>query len=176
MSLPHPTMKRAIREVKETLAGERREFHCTLVSLAADEVVVGYRSPIGGIVADVSLPAGTLTLGYFWAARPYNAYHWLAPDGATLGLYFNVSDRTRITAQRVAWRDLVVDVLVTPDGRCRVLDEDELPVDLDVALRHRIESTRDALRQNHERHLEELETRSRALIPTIDFGSESGVL
>lgn len=151
-------------EIKETLAGERREFRCTLVSHRVDEVVVSYRSPAGGVVEDVTLPAGTLTLGYFWEPRPYNAYHWLAPDGSTLGLYFNVSDTTRITPQRVEWRDLVVDVLVTPDGRCRVLDEDELPVDLDAALRRQIETTRDALCRNHARHLEEIEARSRSYI------------
>ena len=128
-----------IVEVKETLTGERREFRCTVVARATRAVVVSYRSPIGGVVEDVSLPAGTLTLGYFWETRPYNVYHWIAPDGRTLGLYFNVSDTTRITPGRVAWRDLAVDVLITADGRCRVLDEDELPSDLDRTLKRQIE-------------------------------------
>ena len=161
MALEPPTTNRTILEVKETLAGERREFRCDLVSLAVDEVVVSYRSPVAGVVEDVSLPAGTLSLGYFWEAHPYNAYHWLAPDGETLGLYFNISEATRITPERVEWRDLVVDVLVTPDGRCRVLDENELPANLDTALRRRIEATRDALCREHARHLEVFEARTR---------------
>ena len=45
----------------------------------------------------------------------------------------------------IEWRDLVVDVLMTADGRCRVLDENELPDDLEDGLRHYIEATRDDL-------------------------------
>ena len=41
---------------------------------------------------------------------------------------------------RLEWRDLTVDVLATPAGRLEVLDEDELPADLDAATRARIEA------------------------------------
>ncbi|MCP4304364.1 MAG: DUF402 domain-containing protein [bacterium] len=72
---------------------------------------------------------------------------------------------TRISSQRVAWRDLVVDVLVNPDGGCRVLDEDQLPIDLDRGLRRRIESTRDTLCRDHARHRDDIEARTRAFMP-----------
>ena len=112
----------------------------------------------------VALPAGTLSLGYFWEQRPYNAYHWVDDNGQTLALYFNICDDTRIDAQRIAWRDLVVDVLITPDQCCRVLDEDELPDDIDAELLDRIDATRDWLCARSSRLLREFGASSRALL------------
>jgi protein associated with RNAse G/E len=153
-----------ILEIKETLTGERKEFPCTPCALAEDEVVILYKVAREGRVEDVVLPAGTLSLGYFWATRPYNAYHWVTPKGKTIGLYFNISEGADITPQRVIWRDLVVDVLVTPDGRCRVLDEDELPVEMDVSLRQRINGIREELVRQHETLLADIEARSVCLL------------
>ena len=153
-----------IVEVKETLDGRRHEFACTLLSSAADEVVLLYRLRREGRVADLVLPPDTLSLGFFWAARPYNAYHWLSPEGRMLGLYVNISDRTRITPERVCWRDLVVDLLLTSDGRRRVLDEDELPADLDRALRARIEAARDDVLRGSATLLADIERRTAALL------------
>jgi predicted RNA-binding protein associated with RNAse of E/G family len=154
---------RTIIEVKHTLAGTRKEFTCTLCDAREDEVVVLYVSTRDSQIAGVILSRGTLSFGYFWPARPYNAYHWLAPDGHTLGLYFNISDRTRISPARICWRDLTVDVLVTPDGRCRVLDEEDLPEDLDAGLRQTVEATRDYLLREHRALLAQIERRSAAL-------------
>ncbi len=155
---------RPILEVKETLDGERREFGCTLLAASAGEAILLYVIRREGRVEDLLLPAGTLSLGYFWAGRPYNVYHWLAPDGRTLGFYCNISERTIITPARVSWRDLAVDLLVTPDGRRRVLDEDALPSDLDPALRATITAVRDELLRRHETLLAEVERRSAALL------------
>ena len=49
------------------------------------------------MLEDVLLRANTLSLGYFREDRPYNAYHWVDPKSiATVALYFNISDQTRI--------------------------------------------------------------------------------
>ena len=149
-----------ILEVKETLSGERKEFPCIACDVKQDEAVILYKIPREGRVEDLVLPAGSFSLGYFWATRPYNAYHWVSSKGKTIGLYINISDGARITPQQVVWRDLVVDVLVTPDGRCRVLDEDELPVEMDASLRQRIKVTQDELVSQHESLLAEIEVRS----------------
>ena len=153
-----------ILEIKETLTGERKEFLCTPCAVAEDEVVILYKVSREGRVEDVVLPTGTLSLGYFWATRPYNAYHWVTPKGKTIGLYFNISEGADITPQQVVWRDLVVDVLVTPDGRCRVLDEDELPAEMDVSLRQRINGIQEELVRQHETLLAEIEARSVCLL------------
>ena len=91
------------------------------------------------------MPEGSFTLGYFWQDRPYNVYHWLDPDERTLAYYANIADRTAITATTIAWRDLVVDVLIRPNGSVEVLDEDELPADLPPPVARRIDHARAAL-------------------------------
>ncbi len=113
---------------------------------------------------DLLLPAGCLSVGYFWENRCYNSYHWVDDRHRTLALYFNVCDSTRITPQQVAWRDLAVDVLLTPDLRCRVLDEDELPDDLDRDLLAYINSTRDRIRDDAAGLLQYFSRRSRELL------------
>jgi predicted RNA-binding protein associated with RNAse of E/G family len=82
----------------------------------------------------------------------------------TLALYFNVCNSTHISPEQVAWRDLTIDILITPDQRCRVLDEDELPDDLDPDLLAYINATRDLLCAEPASLLRELEASSRALL------------
>ena len=113
---------------------------------------------------DVLLPAGTVSYGYFWESRAYNVYHWVDNSADTLALYFNIADSTRIGIDRVEWRDLAVDVLITPDGRCRVLDEDELPAGIDPALRRYIESARDELCRDPLSRLGEYDKLTRSMI------------
>ena len=113
---------------------------------------------------DLLLPKGSLSLGYFWEERNYNAYHWVDDRRRTLALYFNVCDNTRISPRKIAWRDLAVDILITPDLRCRVLDEDELPDDLDHNLLARINATRDSLCAGAERLLHEFESHTRSML------------
>ena len=112
----------------------------------------------------ILLRADTLSLGYFREDRPYNAYHWVDTGLSSVALYFNISDRTHITADSVAWRDLTVDVLITPDARCRVLDEDELPVDIDAGLRRYIDAARAELCRDPLSRLDEYDKLSRSLL------------
>jgi len=113
---------------------------------------------------DIALRRGTLSLGYFWEDRPYNAYHWIDESLDSVALYFNISDGTRIGETTIEWRDLAVDILISPDGRCRVLDEDELPGDLDPALRARIEAARDDLCREPLSRLGEYDKLTRSLM------------
>jgi predicted RNA-binding protein associated with RNAse of E/G family len=113
---------------------------------------------------DVLLRKDSVSLGYFWQDRPYNAYHWIDERHNTVALYFNIADSTRISPQTIEWRDLTVDVLITPDGRCRVLDEDELPADIDPGLLHYIDQTRDELCREPLSRLNEYDKLTRSLI------------
>jgi predicted RNA-binding protein associated with RNAse of E/G family len=117
----------AILEVKHTLDGRTRTFSCRAIEVTDERAVLLYTLSRPGRVADLPLPAGTLTVGYFWRDRPYNVYHWVAPERTTLGYYFNLSGPVHLSRDRVEWEDLEVDVLVTPDVRVRVLDEDRIP-------------------------------------------------
>jgi predicted RNA-binding protein associated with RNAse of E/G family len=153
-----------ITEVKTTLGGECKRFDCERIHYTSGEAVVAYRMPADLELEDLLLPKGTLSLGYFWEGRDYNAYHWIDDKRQTLALYFNICDNTHISPDRVEWRDLTVDVLITPDQRCRVLDEDELPDDLDDELLCKINATRDRLCAVPLRLLQKFEISSRKLL------------
>ena len=128
MSAPlRKTMRMDVLEVKRTLSGHVHTFPCRAVEMTADRAVLLYTLPRPGRVADLALPAGTLTIAYYWVGRPYNVYHWIGPEGDTLAYYVNVSGPVSLTPDTVEWEDLEVDILVTPDGRARVLDEERLP-------------------------------------------------
>lgn len=149
-------------EVKRRLDGSVAKFECTLVHREAGHVVLRYDiTGQGGEVAGVRLPGGTITYAYYWTDRPYNVYHWLLPDGTTAGYYFNLADQTEIGEKRVAWLDLTVDILITPDGRCQVLDEDELPADLGPALRERLARAKAEILENREWLVEEIDSTTR---------------
>jgi len=153
-----------ITEIKSTLTGVRKEFECDLLTRSPGEAVVIYRMPRDVQLEDVLLRKGTVSLGYFWEDRPYNVYHWIDQHQDSVALYFNVADGTRITKQAIKWRDLTVDVLITPDGRCRVLDEEELPANIGATLRDYINQTRDDLCREPLSRLDEYDKLTRSLI------------
>jgi hypothetical protein len=121
-------------ETKLTLDGRTKVFRCRALDRTAGAAVVLFVADRAYRVADLDLPAGTVTFGYFWADRPYNVYHWMRSDGGTLAHYFNLASDTRLEEGRLTWRDLTVDVLLRPGRPPEVLDEAELPDPLDQAL------------------------------------------
>lgn len=165
MSHPLPP----VVEVKRTLDGREKRFSCRLLGGDARHAVVLWVSENPIHVHGVDLPAGTISFGHFWTDRPYNVYHWLDARGQTLGFYFNLCDGTRIEPGQIEWRDLVVDVLALPAGRLDVLDEDELPPDLDPALVRRIEAGKAAILDDPRAVMAEIAAASRALAPLV-FG------
>jgi predicted RNA-binding protein associated with RNAse of E/G family len=133
-----------ILEVKRTLSGAVLAFPCTAAEVTPCRAVLLYRAGGGRRVAGLDLPAGTVTVAYYWVDRPYNVYHWVSPAGETLGWYFNLSSPARIADGRVEWDDLEVDVLVTPPGlQAEVLDEDRVPAGLAPAQRAAIAAARE---------------------------------
>ncbi len=137
LDAPHLTQ---ILEAKLRYDGRRQEFPCRLIEQGDEALIVLHVADRTFHVADLVIPPGTVTFGHFWARRPFNAYHWMSDDGATLGCYFNIADRTTWTPNAVSWRDLIVDVLLRTDGRVDILDRDELPGDFPADLAARIEA------------------------------------
>jgi predicted RNA-binding protein associated with RNAse of E/G family len=163
-----------IVEVKRTLAGVEKRFDCRVLSRAPGHLAVLWIAPAAMQVHGIDLPAGTVSVGHFWTDRPYNVYHWLRADRSlsTIGYYFNLADETRWTADRLDWRDLTVDVLATPEGRLDVLDEDELPPDLDAEARAHIDAGKAALLGATAAVLAEVEAASRGVLPLAAFALE----
>jgi hypothetical protein len=164
-----PTTLPTIIEVKRTLAGVEERFECQVLARTPTHMAVLWIVPDIMHVHGVDLPAGTVSVGHFWTDRPYNVYHWLRTDQTTLGYYFNLADRTAWTAERLEWRDLTVDVLAMPKGGLDVLDEDELPAELDAEARGHIDAGKAALLGKTAAVLAEVEAASRAVLPLAAF-------
>jgi predicted RNA-binding protein associated with RNAse of E/G family len=120
----------AVEERKRKLDGRVLRYPCVGLEVAPERAVLGHVLTRTVELHGILLPAGTCTYGVFWSARPYNVYQWVDPGGVTLALYCNAATDTRIGPEAVEWLDLEVDVLLTPDGRVRVVDEHEVPTDL----------------------------------------------
>ncbi len=134
-----------ITEIKTTLSGRTDRFVCDVVKRDPERVVLLYRLERDVDLHGVGLTKGSHSVGYFWRSRPYNLYHFHNLDGRTAAYYFNVGDVVRFDHDELEWHDLAVDVLATPSGRVDVLDEDELPPDLDPTTHAYIDAARDTI-------------------------------
>jgi len=157
-----------ILETKRKLDGSEKQFNCRVLRREGTHLVVLFIARIEMNVHGVVLPAGTATFGHFWSDRPYNVYHWLRPqDGRTIGYYVNLADQTRIAEDQLEWRDMIVDLLVAPDGQATVLDEDEIPAELPDETRQQITTALARVRGELPRLLDELEQTRRQLVAEV---------
>ena len=74
------------------------------------------------------IPMGAYTFAYYWLDQPYNLYFWREPSGKYLGAYFNIVRKNSIQNNIVLFEDLIIDLLVKPDGTSYILDQEELPL------------------------------------------------
>ena len=153
-----------IEEYKDVLVGRPKQFRCELVEFTETAAVVIYQLQNKVVLEETCMPAGTISFGYFWQERNYNIYHFLSTAGQTLGFYFNISDSTQIDETRIYWRDLVVDIFITPDGICRVPDEDEVPEDISTQLSVLIDQTRDHILEQSIQIIDEVDQTSRVFL------------
>jgi len=155
-----------IIERKTRLDGSSVEFACVALAVAPGRsAVVRYAADRDWTVAGgvITVPKGAVTVGHFWTDRPYNVYHWMV-DGRTLAYYVNVSAPPRITAESVDWLDLAVDILVRPDASFLVLDEDEVPTDLDPVHRRTVARALEAIVTSPPAFVREIEAASRPYV------------
>jgi predicted RNA-binding protein associated with RNAse of E/G family len=152
---------RSITERKARFDGSVQEFVChALVVEPGKRALIRYEVDRDWHVGDLVIGKGAYTVGHFWADRPYNVYHWLK-DGKTLAYYFNVGLVDEISETLVAWRDLIIDVLVKPDGSIDILDEDEVPEDLPSDHRRTIAQALEQIVTNPNRLTKEIDRESR---------------
>ena len=155
---------RPIVERKTRFDGSVQEFACTALALEPGKhAVIRYELDRDWHVGGMVFPKGGYTAGHFWIDRPYNVYHWMNA-GQTLAYYFNVGVVDEISDTRVAWRDLIIDVLVKPDGAIDILDEDEVPPDLPAEHRGTIARALEQIVTNPKRLTTEIERASRDLL------------
>jgi predicted RNA-binding protein associated with RNAse of E/G family len=154
--------RQTIVERKIRLDGTSVEFTCEALAIEPGRrAVLRYTSDREVHVrgTEIVLPVGTVTIAHFWSERPYNVYHWVAA-GRTVAYYVNVADGTEIARDRVAYRDLVVDVVVRPGGALEIVDEDELPADLEPAARKAVADALEVVVTGARRLIAEVERES----------------
>jgi hypothetical protein len=128
-----------IVERKRTLHGREKVYTCRVLERGPGALSVLFIADRAYQVGGLALPAGTITFGHFWQApRPYNVYHWLTQEGATVAHYFNLVEDTVIGDAELTYLDLAVDVLLRKSAPPAILDADEVPSDASPALRARI--------------------------------------
>lgn len=143
-------------ETKISLAGTETRFECILLHLNGPYGVLQYMVDAYHQLASVQLYPGVLTYAVYWTDRPYNVYWWVDQSKQTIAHYFNISDQTTLSIGEFRWRDLVIDVLRTPDGNLRTLDEEELPASIGEELKQYIQSTKAHILQKHGSIVEEV--------------------
>jgi len=157
-----------ITERKTRLDGSVVDYSCeALVVEPGRRAVVRYVTEQDRAIegTDLVLRAGTVTVGHFWTDRPYNVYHWL-DRGRTIALYVNIATDTSIEPGAIAYRDLVVDVLIRPSGALEILDEDELPPSIEPRYRLAIAKALETSVTEGRRLMAEIERETRAVLRT----------
>jgi predicted RNA-binding protein associated with RNAse of E/G family len=155
-----------ITERKTRLDGSVVEYGCEpLVVEAGRRAVVRYVTEQDRALegTDLVLRKGTVTVGHFWTDRPYNVYHWL-DGGKTVALYVSIATDTTIEPAAIAYRDLVVDVLIRPSGAMEILDEDELPPSIEPRYRLAIAKALETCITEGRRLSAEIERETRAVL------------
>ncbi len=116
----------SILETKRHLDGRRERFTCDLIAESPRLAIVRFTHAGPRTAGGFYFPAGSVTIGFFWAGRHYNLYRITGPDGGVIVYRFDVVDAVHLTPGHVSYTDLLLDVWVTPDGRLQVEDEDEV--------------------------------------------------
>lgn len=124
-----PAMK--IIEEKIHYDGRVDRVECLLLREDPRETVLLYKIPQEYRTKDIHLIPGTFTIAYYYLDQPYNLYHWVTPDGQSLGYYFNMVKDVYKEGNRLSYTDLILDIFVRNDGSHTLLDADELPCPLE---------------------------------------------
>lgn len=129
------TPKSEIIERKIRYDSTTVEHTCLLLEKQLRSIVlfheVQYSFTMNTHDSSLTIPKGSYTIAYYWEDRPYNLYIWRDKNGMYVGSYFNVVKNTQITDEVVSFEDLIIDIMVLPNGEYFILDEDELPEPLE---------------------------------------------
>lgn len=120
-----------ITEEKVHYNGRVDRVECLFLREDPSEIVLLYRIPRDYQGEHFHLPAGTFTIAYYYFDRPYNLYHWVTPQGTSIGYYFNMVKDVYREGNLLSYRDLIIDIFVRNDGSHLILDIDELPCALE---------------------------------------------
>ncbi len=157
-------------ERKRKPSGEQQSFQCDYLANGPGFALIRFEiTRPGAFATPIPIPVGTVSYGFFWQHRPYDAYRLVDRSGHIVAHRFDAVTNVRITAREVTFDDLVLDWWVLPGDI--LLEEDREDFDelvangtLDPAA---IDSANEATRQVHTRYrhiIDELEVLQRRLV------------
>ncbi len=135
-------------EKKLTLSGKVYLFKCELLLLNSDLGVLKYVIAREHAIDGIKLQPGDITHALYWIDRPYTLYIWHLTGNRVIH-YFNIADSISLQPREFLWRDLAVDIVIDDGRHVRVLDEDELPDNLDPKLSRYIQNAKATILQEH---------------------------
>ncbi|PGC90848.1 DUF402 domain-containing protein [Bacillus toyonensis] len=107
------------------------DYDCLLLKKQSESIVlfheVQYSFTMTAHDTKLTIQKGSYTIAYYWEDRPYNLYVWRDKEENYVGAYFNIVKNTQIIEEVVSFEDLIIDIMVLPNGEYFILDEDELP-------------------------------------------------
>lgn len=119
----------SIQVIKQNLLADKPPYIYSgeIVERGTNHIVIDARFDKDGIsMEDIPIKRGDCFRETYYSDRWYNIYEILSVvDNSRKAWYCNVSYPAEITDERVTFRDLALDLLVYPDGRQVILDEDE---------------------------------------------------
>ncbi|HWE62992.1 MAG TPA: DUF402 domain-containing protein [Chloroflexota bacterium] len=88
-------------------------------------IVAPWQGPGEPTVGEIRFALGDRFTEYYYLDQPYAIWQIAQLDGTVKGWYCNVGTLPALQDQVLSFNDLILDVLVYPDGRFMVLDRDE---------------------------------------------------
>jgi len=98
-----------------------------IVQRTPDHIVIDavWNGPGSPTVGAIAFEPGDRFIEHYYPGKSYAIWQIEEPTGAIKGWYCNISTPVEETAEGLAFNDLLLDVLVYPDGRFVILDRDE---------------------------------------------------
>lgn len=105
----------------------RYAWHGELAERRPECLVIAavWNGPGEPAVGELRFVPGDRFLEYYYPGRGYAIWQVEEPDGTVKGWYCNISTPLIEKEESLSFDDLLLDILVYPDGRYAVLDRDE---------------------------------------------------
>jgi protein associated with RNAse G/E len=104
----------------------KRSWNCRLTDVEGNALTLVGEFAENVTHSDLGLiSAGTVSHEYYWLDRWYNVFRFEEPDGTFRNWYCNINMPPVFDGKTLDYVDLDIDILIWPDGRVIVLDEDE---------------------------------------------------
>jgi hypothetical protein len=102
-------------------------WHGEVLERSPERLVLSaiWEGPGEPLVGEISFTAGDRFLEHYYPGRGYAIWQIERADGALKGWYCNISTPVVENDDVLSFEDLLLDVIVYPDGRHAVLDRDE---------------------------------------------------